>query len=88
MYVVNTRVAENGRRLVKIREFLGRVVAHGVVPETPPCCSPETLLREKNDYVALRGGTVRQPLQTQQEALAAEEQANSEPEDEETSSKL
>jgi hypothetical protein len=62
MYVVNTRVAENGRRLVKIREFVGRVVSHGVVPDSPGDFSSEKLLAEKNAYVEARGGTVRQPV--------------------------
>lgn len=62
MYVVNTRVAENGRRLVKIRKFLGKVVAHGVVPEVPKIedFSLEKMLIEKNAFVEARGGTVRQ----------------------------
>jgi hypothetical protein len=71
MYVVNTRLAENGRRLVKIGEFVGRAVAHGVVPENPPANSPEDMLREKNAFVTARGGTVRNPLQSEQQAAAA-----------------
>jgi hypothetical protein len=50
--------------LTKIREFYGRVIAHGVVPEVP---NPEDfaldkMLAEKNAFVASRGGTVRQPI--------------------------
>lgn len=61
MYVVNTRVAENGRRLVKIREFYGRVLAHGIAPEIPDPShfSVERMKKEKDAFVAARGGTVK-----------------------------
>lgn len=62
MYVVNTRSAENGRRLSRIRELMGKVISHGVVPEQPLEQSFEQMLQEKNDYVFVRGGTVRNPL--------------------------
>jgi hypothetical protein len=61
MYVVNTRVAENGRRLVKLREFYGRVIAHGIAPEPPEIDvqSLERMMKEKDVFVAARGGTVK-----------------------------
>lgn len=61
MYVVNTRVAENGRRLVKLREFYGRVLAHGVAPEPPEMSvqSMERMMKDKDAFVAARGGTVK-----------------------------
>ena len=61
MYVVNTTIAENGRRLVKLREFFGRVLAHGVAID-PPDMTPqsmERMLKEKDYFVASRGGTVK-----------------------------
>jgi hypothetical protein len=77
MYVVNTRWAENGRRLVKIREFMGKVISHGVVPEIPPACSPDAMLREMNEYVAARGGSVRNPLPGEQQAVVAGNETDS-----------
>lgn len=61
MYVVNTPVAENGRRLVKIREFYGRVTAHGVAPEVPEASHEtiERMMKEKDLFVAAREGTVK-----------------------------
>jgi hypothetical protein len=78
MYVVNTTVAENGRRLVKIREFLGRVMAHGVAVEPPEMGhqSMEKMLKEKDLFVSAHGGTVKMPEKTADEI--AIEQANDE----------
>jgi hypothetical protein len=74
MYVVNTRVAENGRRLVKLREFYGRVIAHGIAPEPPEFTvqSMERMMKDKDFFVASRGGTVKGDPKAQESAQVAD----------------
>ena len=84
MYVVNTAVAENGRRLVKIREFYGRVVAHGVAPEPPEAShqTVEKMMREKDIFVAARGGTVKMDPKTDSNTMVPEPGDNDDSEEE------
>ena len=84
MYVVNTPVAENGRRLVKIREFYGRVVAHGVAPEPPEAShqTVEKMMREKDLFVAARGGTVKTDLKPESQVNIPGPDVNEDSEDE------
>ena len=83
MYVVNTRVAENGRRLVKIREFYGRVISHGVAPENPDPLnfSIEKMMKEKDAFVAARGGTVKVDQAKQDQIVVDHDDEDDEDED-------
>ena len=61
MYVITSPQAENGRRLRRIGELMGRVLAHGVDPSPPTedDFDVSKMMKEKDLYVYYRGGFVK-----------------------------